>query len=84
MELLRRKRVIYGAGSRGARLPSRRPDPIGSPEKPLSGNQFEATFRDYARNAARPLSDAGVCGVLATIGRLGALADARELLTPFA
>src|SRR5271157_4634862 len=59
-------------------------DPIGSPEKPLSDTQFEAKFRDCARNAVRPLSDASVGAVLATIGRLETLADARELLTPFA
>jgi hypothetical protein len=35
-------------------------------------------------NAVRPLSDASVGGVLAVIGRLGTLADARELLTRFA
>jgi O-methyltransferase len=59
-------------------------DPIGSPEKPLSDTQFEAKFRDCARNAVRPLSDASVDAVLAAIGRLEKLADARELLTPFA
>jgi 2-methylcitrate dehydratase PrpD len=59
-------------------------DPIGSPEKPLSDAQFEAKFRDCARNAARPLPDASVDAALAAIGRLEMLADARELLTPFA
>jgi 2-methylcitrate dehydratase PrpD len=59
-------------------------DPSGSPEKPLSDTQFQAKFRDCARNAARPLSDASVDAVLAAIGRLETLADARELLTPFA
>ena len=59
-------------------------DPIGPPEKPLSDTQFEAKFRDCARNAVRPLSDSSVDAVLASIGRLETLADARELLTPFA
>ena len=59
-------------------------DPIGSPQKPLSDAQFEAKFRDCARNAVRPLSDASVDAVLAAIGRLETLADARELLAPFA
>jgi hypothetical protein len=76
--LLGRKRAIYGAGPRGARLPSRRPDPIASPEKPLSDNQFEATFRDCARNPVRPLSDVSVRGALAAIGRLETLADTRD------
>ena len=58
--------------------------PIGPPEKPLSDTQFEAKFRDCARNAVRPLSDLSVDAVLASIGRLETLADARELLTPFA
>jgi 2-methylcitrate dehydratase PrpD len=59
-------------------------DPIGSPEKPLSDTQFEAKFRDCARNALRPPSDASVDAVLAAIRRLDTLADVRELLTPFA
>jgi 2-methylcitrate dehydratase PrpD len=59
-------------------------DPIGSPAKPLSDTQFAAKFRDCARNALRPLPDASVDAALATIGRLELLADARELLTPFA
>lgn len=59
-------------------------DPVGSPEKPLSDLQFEAKFRDCARSAVRPLSDASVDAALAAIGRLETLADARELLTPFA
>jgi 2-methylcitrate dehydratase PrpD len=59
-------------------------DPIGSPGKPLAKAQFEAKFRDCARNAARPLSDATVDAVLAAIGQLEMLPDARELMTPFA
>jgi len=59
-------------------------DPIGSPQKPLTKAQFEAKFRDCACNAAQPLSDASVDGVLATIGRLEMLPDVRELMTPFA
>lgn len=59
-------------------------DPIGSPQKPLSEAQFEAKFRDCARNAAQPLSDASLDAVLAAIGRLATLPDARQLMTPFA
>jgi 2-methylcitrate dehydratase PrpD len=59
-------------------------DPIGSPQKPLSDAQFEAKFRDCARNAVRPLSDASVDAVLTAIERLETLADARQLLAPFA
>jgi 2-methylcitrate dehydratase PrpD len=59
-------------------------DPIGSPHKPLSDEQFEAKFRDCAHNAVRPLSEKNVDAALATIARLETLADARELLTPFA
>ena len=59
-------------------------DPIGSPEKPLTNAQLEAKFRDCARNVAKPLSDASLDGLLAAIGRLETLPDARELMTPFA
>ncbi len=59
-------------------------DPIGSPQKPLTKAQVEAKFRDCARNAVQPLSDANVEAVLATIERLETLPDARELMTPFA
>ncbi len=59
-------------------------DPSGSPRKPLTKAQFEAKFRDCARNAAQPLSDAGVDAALATIERLETLPDARELMAPFA
>src|SRR5882672_2731745 len=45
-------------------------DPIGSPEKPLTDAQFEAKFRDCARNAVRPLPDARVDAALAVIARL--------------
>jgi glycine/D-amino acid oxidase-like deaminating enzyme len=58
--------------------------PIGSPETPLTNAQLEAKFRDCARNAAQPLSDAGLDGLLSAIGRLETLPDARELMTPFA
>jgi 2-methylcitrate dehydratase PrpD len=58
-------------------------DPIGSPEKPLSDAQLEAKFRDCARNAAQSLADANIGAVLAAIGRLETLADARQLMTPF-
>jgi 2-methylcitrate dehydratase PrpD len=59
-------------------------DPIGSPQKPLTNTQFEAKFRDCARNAVRPLSDSSVDTVLAAIERLEMLPDARQLMTPFA
>jgi 2-methylcitrate dehydratase PrpD len=58
--------------------------PIGSPDKPLTEAQLEAKFRDCARNAGQPLPDASIDAVLAAIGRLEALPDARELMTPFA
>jgi 2-methylcitrate dehydratase PrpD len=59
-------------------------DPIGSPEKPLTNAQLEAKFRDCAHNAVQPLSEASLDGLLAAIGRLEMLPDARELITPFA
>ena len=59
-------------------------DPIGSPHKPLTQAQFEAKFRDCARNAVRPLPLASVDAALATIAQLETLPDARELLAPFA
>ena len=37
-------------------------DPIGSPKKPLRDAQFAAKFRDCARNAVQPLSNASVRG----------------------
>jgi 2-methylcitrate dehydratase PrpD len=59
-------------------------DPIGSPQKPLTDAQFEAKFRDCARNAVQPLSDASIDTALAGIARLEALTDARELMAAFA
>jgi 2-methylcitrate dehydratase PrpD len=59
-------------------------DPIGSPERPLTDAQLEAKFRDCARNAVQPLSNASVDAALAAIGQLETLPDARELMTPFA
>lgn len=59
-------------------------DPIGSPQKPLSDAQLEAKFRDCARNAVLPLSQASVDAALAAIERLETLPDARELTAPFA
>ena len=59
-------------------------DPIGSPEKPLTNAQLEAKLRDCARNAVQPPSDVKLDGLLAAIGRLETLSDARELMTPFA
>jgi 2-methylcitrate dehydratase PrpD len=44
-------------------------DPIGSPEKPLSNARLETKFRDCARNAAQPLPEASLDGLLAAIGR---------------
>jgi 2-methylcitrate dehydratase PrpD len=58
-------------------------DPIGSPQKPLTNAQLEAKFRDCARNAVQPLSDASLDGLPAAIGRLETLPDARELMTAF-
>jgi 2-methylcitrate dehydratase PrpD len=59
-------------------------DPIGSPEKPLAAAEFEAKFRDCARNAAQPLPDASLAVLLAAIGGLETLPDARALIAPFA
>lgn len=59
-------------------------DPIGSPQRPLSEAQFEAKFRDCARNAVRPLSNASVDAALKAITRLETVADARALLAHFA
>jgi 2-methylcitrate dehydratase PrpD len=59
-------------------------DPIGSPEKPLTNAQLEAKFRDCACNTVQPLSEASVDGLLAAIGRLETLPDARELMTAVA
>jgi 2-methylcitrate dehydratase PrpD len=58
-------------------------DPIGSPQKPLTDAQFEAKFRDCARNAVRPLAEARVDAALATIRRLETQPDARELMAAF-
>ena len=59
-------------------------DPIGSPQKPLTDAQFEAKFRDCARNAVQPLSDASIDATLARTARLEALSDARVLMAAFA
>ena len=59
-------------------------DPIGSPNKPLTDAQFEAKYRDCARNAVRLLPGPNVDAALAAIGRLEMLPDARELIAPFA
>jgi 2-methylcitrate dehydratase PrpD len=59
-------------------------DPFGSPQKPLTNAQLEAKFRDCARNAVRPLSDSRIDAALTAIGRLETLADATELMAPFA
>ena len=68
----------------GARVTVEASDPIGSPKKPLTDAQLEAKFRDCARNALQPLSNATVDAALAPIGRLDTLPDARELMTPIA
>jgi 2-methylcitrate dehydratase PrpD len=68
----------------GRSVTVRASDPIGSPQKPLTKAQFEAKFRDCARNAVQPLSDTKLDAVLATIEQLATLPDARELMTPFA
>jgi len=59
-------------------------DPIGSPHKRLTDAQFQAKFRDCARNAVQPLSDATIDAALTRIARLEALSDARELMAAFA
>lgn len=59
-------------------------DPIGSPQKPLSDAQFEAKFRDCARNAVQPLSRASIDATLARIARLETVSDVRELMAAFA
>src|SRR5215472_1254230 len=58
-------------------------DPSGSPQNPLSDAQFEAKFRDCARNALRPLSNESVDAVLSRVRQLDRVADVRELLAPF-
>ena len=58
--------------------------PTGSPEKPLTNAQLEDKFRDCASNAVQPLSEASLDGLLAAIGRLETLPDARALMTAFA
>src|SRR5207244_3002463 len=55
-------------------------DPTGSPEKPLTNAQLKAKFRDCARNAVQPLSEASLDRLLAAIERLETLPDARELM----
>jgi hypothetical protein len=52
-------------------------------QKPISDAQFEAKFRDCARNAPRPLSDESVDAVLSRVRQLDRVADVRELLAPF-
>jgi 2-methylcitrate dehydratase PrpD len=59
-------------------------DPIGSPQKPLTQARLAAKFRDCARNAVQPLSEASLDTVLAAIGRLETLPDARELIAGLA
>jgi len=64
--------------------PSRPPIQSARPKNPLNDAQFEAKFRDCARNAVQPLSDASIDAALARIARLEALSDARELMAAFA
>ena len=54
------------------------------PKKPLTQAQFEAKFRDCARNAVQPLPEAEIDAALQTIARLELMPDARELLSRFA
>jgi len=58
-------------------------DPSGSPAKPLTDAQFEAKFRDCARNALRPLSNESVDAALSRVQQLDRVADVRDLLAPF-
>ena len=57
---------------------------ISQQQRPLNDGHFKAKFHDCAQNALHPLSDASIDTALAAIGRLETLADARDLLTPFA
>ena len=87
--------VVDRTGPRGwvtisARLPDGRTvtvestDPFGSPEKPLSGEQMRAKFRDCAGNAIRPLSRDGVDAALAELEGLEDLEDVGRLARRFA
>ena len=58
-------------------------EPSGSPARPLTDAQFEAKFRDCARNALRPLSNESVDAVLSRVQQLDRVADVRDLLAPF-
>ena len=58
--------------------------PSGSPRQPLSDAQLAAKFRDCAANARSPLAEDMVDQTLQRIMGLETLADARELLAPFA
>ncbi len=54
--------------------------PLGAPERPLSEAQSAAKFRDCAANAVRPLGDAAVDRLLASLARLEELPRATDLL----
>ena len=54
--------------------------PLGSPERPLSEAQSAEKFRDCAANAVRPLGDAAVGRLLASLARLEELPRATDLL----
>ena len=58
-------------------------EPSGSPARPLTDAQFEAKFRDCARNALRPLSNESVDAALSRVQQLDRVADVRDLLAPF-
>ncbi|MGH7055783.1 MAG: MmgE/PrpD family protein [Stellaceae bacterium] len=53
--------------------------PSGSPEQPLSADQLAAKFRDCARHAVKPITDAAVEQALSSCLNLTDLADAAAL-----
>lgn len=58
--------------------------PIGSPQKPLSTEQFSSKFRDCAANAYRPIAATDIEATLSVITELEILPDVRMLLGLFA
>jgi hypothetical protein len=59
-------------------------DPIGSPDKPLTNAQLEASSATARVMRCSRCRRRVLDGLLAAILRLEALPDARELMTPFA
>jgi 2-methylcitrate dehydratase PrpD len=57
--------------------------PLGSPEKPLSVEQFEMKFMECARNAVRPLSEDTARAAAHMIRNLEEQRDVSELLRHF-